>query len=125
VAFYAPVDFTLIPLADGEELPSMVAALFGRPRMDAATRVLMREASPAQQVKPGLPPVLLLHGTADEGIPFARSTLMQSRLRQAGVPCELIAIEGGGHGFDEWDEATTGYQAKMIAWLARTLKAGG
>lgn len=71
------------------------------------------------QLEPGLSP--LLHGTADTEIPFDRSTSMLSRLREARVSCELVAVQGGEHGMDSWDPVATGYQTTLVAWLTKTL----
>jgi acetyl esterase len=121
VTFYAPVDFTRMQLADGAKLPPIIAAFFGRQTMDDSVRALFREASPLPQVKPGLPPFLLLHGTADTEIPFDRSTSMLARLTEARVSCELVAVDGGDHGMDSWDPVATGYQTTLVAWLRKAL----
>jgi dipeptidyl aminopeptidase/acylaminoacyl peptidase len=55
--------------------------------------------SPAALVRPGLCPVLSLHGTADQVVPYQQSVRLTASLRRAGVPAELFTVEGGGHGF--------------------------
>jgi len=59
---------------------------------------LAREASPLTHAGAGDAPTLLFHGDADRVVPIAQSRLLDARLREAGVPCELIEIEGLGHG---------------------------
>ena len=44
-------------------------------------------------------PTLLMHGTADETVPFEQSELFRDTLKEAGVEVELIAYEGAGHSF--------------------------
>lgn len=61
---------------------------------------LYREASPLTHVSAQTPPMLLIHGTADEVVPFEQSTLMQAALNAQGIPNRLIAVEGAGHGPD-------------------------
>ena len=56
------------------------------------------EASPAAHVSPDDPPFLLVHGTADDRVPYARSEEFAARLSADGVDAELIKIEAGGHG---------------------------
>jgi len=42
--------------------------------------------------------------------------------RQAGTRCDIITVEGGGHGMGTWKDADQQhYKADMIAWLKRTL----
>jgi dipeptidyl aminopeptidase/acylaminoacyl peptidase len=63
-----------------------------------------REASPVTHVSPDDPPIMLIHGTADATVPFRQSVIMKERLEAAGVPVELVAVEGAGHG---WNTGTT------------------
>src|SRR6266446_5853013 len=41
-----------------------------------------------------------------------------------GAQCELIRVEGGGHGFGAWDKdpAMAGYRQQMLDWLKRVLR---
>ena len=62
-----------------------------------------RELSPVEHVKPDLPDTLLLHGTGDTVTPFAGAKLFHQRMIEAGNSCELIAHEGGRHGYFIFD----------------------
>jgi acetyl esterase/lipase len=62
-----------------------------------------RELSPVDRVRPNLPPALLLHGTADSVTPFAGARRFQERMKAARNECELIAFEGGRHGYFLFD----------------------
>jgi len=46
------------------------------------------------------PPVLLVHGEADEVVPAARSRAAESALRAAGVPVRALYRPGLAHGID-------------------------
>jgi acetyl esterase len=46
----------------------------------------------------GLPPFLLLHGTADEQVPYEQSPRFCEALKTQGVACELYTVPGGRHG---------------------------
>jgi dipeptidyl aminopeptidase/acylaminoacyl peptidase len=50
-----------------------------------------------------------------------QSIAFQQRLRAAGVPCELVTVEGAPHRLSEWDKIDPTYKDKMIAWLKTTL----
>lgn len=58
-----------------------------------------RELSPLHQVRPGLPPTLVFHGTGDTVTPFAGAKAFHEAMRQAGNTCELDVNEGGVHGY--------------------------
>ena len=47
------------------------------------------------------PPVLLVHGEADAGVPVAASRAAEQALRAAGVPVEALYCPRLGHGIDE------------------------
>lgn len=50
-------------------------------------------------VKPGLPPMILFHGTADHTVPFANAVEFTRRVKAAGADCRLVPFEGADHGF--------------------------
>jgi acetyl esterase len=58
-----------------------------------------QEISPLHHVKAGLPPTLILHGTADTTTPFGGAKAFDEAMRQAGNRCELIPHAGGKHGY--------------------------
>jgi alpha-L-fucosidase 2 len=120
VPFYGVFDLAA-RVKPGEPLMPNYTALFGRETADAQAIALLREASPITQVKAGLPPFLLLHGTADNRVPFDQSLRMQARLREAGVPCELITIKEGAHGMTGWPALAPDFKDRVVAWLARTM----
>lgn len=123
VPFYGSMDFTMIPKSV-VKLPDNLAAFFGRPTLDDQTRKIMADASPIKYVKPGLPPFLFVHGTADPKVRFVQSEVMLKRLREVGVPCELISVPDGDHGMRSWDATHPEYKEQVVAWLKRTMKVG-
>ncbi|WP_153555913.1 alpha/beta hydrolase [Roseimaritima sediminicola] len=58
-----------------------------------------RQLSPLHHVRPGLPPTLICHGTADTTTPFAGVEAFQKAMQAAGNRCEVDAYEGRKHGF--------------------------
>ena len=65
-----------------------------------AARKLYAAASPSTHLSPQAPPTLLIHGDADEAVPFEESVAMEAGLKAAGVPTGLIRVPGGAHGAD-------------------------
>ena len=84
-------------------------------------------ASPITYVSAGAPPVLLIHGDADDTVAFAHSEAMEKALRSANVPVELLRIPGGAHGPSFGDTATRradwpDFMAATTGWFDRYLK---
>lgn len=59
---------------------------------------LAKRVSPLAYVRPGLPPIITIHGDADPTVPYAQATRLRDALTKAGVTNELVTIPGGGHG---------------------------
>lgn len=97
--------------------------LLGRDTLDDTMLKLMHDASPIHFVKPGLPPFLLVHGTADQSVAYEQSVQMQARLRAAGVSCDLITIKDGPHGMLPWPRLAPDFKDRVVAWLRATLPA--
>ena len=55
--------------------------------------------SPIKYLSQHSPPFLILHGTADKGVPIARSREFATALKKVGVEYELIEVEGAKHSF--------------------------
>jgi acetyl esterase len=55
------------------------------------------ELSPAHRVKPGVPPTIVFHGTADTTTPFAGAQKFHEAMQAAGNRCELVSAEGAPH----------------------------
>ncbi|HEX2036719.1 MAG TPA: alpha/beta hydrolase [Chloroflexota bacterium] len=99
VAIYGVFDF--LSLASAGSTEARVALLGDDPRRateGSALWELARAASPLYHVDASTPPTLLLHGTADELVPFDQSLRFQRRLTELGVRADLIPAQGGGHG---------------------------
>jgi dipeptidyl aminopeptidase/acylaminoacyl peptidase len=63
-------------------------------RLSLATRV-----SPMTYVRKGLPPILTIHGDADQTVPYEQGVRLTKALRDAGSTAELVNVPQGGHGF--------------------------
>jgi acetyl esterase/lipase len=60
---------------------------------------LYRKASPIFYVARTDPPLLLVHGQNDDGIPFDQSVRMTEAYRRAGLTVEFIQVQNAGHDF--------------------------
>jgi acetyl esterase/lipase len=120
VPFYGPFDLSA-PLKPGEPVHPAVIALFGPMTPEEPLLSVRREGSPLLHVKRGLPPFLLVHGTGDKTVPYEQSILLQKKLRDASVPCEVLTIPDGAHGMINWEKLAPDYKERVVAWLKRTL----
>ena len=111
VAFYPPTDLQPLVKA-GSPYPAQYPALtFDPNRAD--------EFSPLRHVSEDDPPTLLIHGDKDRLVPILHSETMCEALKGRGVACELLTIEGGGHGF-RGDDAKRSSDA-WVAWFEKHL----
>lgn len=69
--------------------------LFGGPLRGHAD--LVRSASPLTYLTAAAPPVLLLHGTVDDIVPFSQSKMLFDALQKLDVEATLVAFEGVDH----------------------------
>lgn len=118
VSFYAPVDLEADTQRRGG-LSLSLRALFGRSyEVDDQVNQLLHAASPINFLHAGLPPILLVHGTADMSVPYSQSVQLQTKLKTASVSCDLITIDDGVHGMSRWEEYDPGYKDKVVSWIA-------
>jgi acetyl esterase/lipase len=78
---------------------------------------LSRRMSPATYVRRGLPPILALHGDADQLVPYQQSVNLIKAIKSAGGDGQLITVPGGKHGFtpQEMDELWP----EIFKWLQK------
>ena len=96
---------------------------FGAEQLDAAGLAKLREISPIFGVKKGMPPFLCIHGTKDDQVTYEQSTAMCDAMKAVGARCELITVDGGGHGMSSWRAPEMRHwKPEMISWLDKTLK---
>jgi acetyl esterase/lipase len=70
-------------------------------------RALAKRLSPLTYVRRDLPPILMIHGDADEMVSYQDSVKLHDALSAVHVPNELITIPGGHHGRFRWTDADT------------------
>jgi alpha-L-fucosidase 2 len=135
VDFYGPIDYGVLASErrDHPERFNMKTIerhasngggihFFGVEQLDADGIAKLHEISPIAGVRKGMPPFLCIHGTKDDQVSYSQSTTMCETMHAAGASCELITIEGGGHGMGGWKAPEMQHwKPEMIAWLRKTL----
>ena len=125
VARAAPVDLAAISASGGS---GATTSFIGMPapskEIGGSIEVrTYREASPISYVSADDPPVLLIHGEADDTVPIGHSIKMEAALRQAGIAVKLLRIPGGKHGPTFGNPANApDYMGEMVNWLNQHLR---
>jgi acetyl esterase/lipase len=109
VAYFPPVD-----LRDFLTLKDRFPALDFDP-------TLAESVSPLLAVTSDDAPTLLIHGDKDDLVKLSQSERIHDAFEREHVPCELIVVEGAGHGFNGDDAARAG--SALMAWFDKYLAA--
>lgn len=118
VLWYAPSEFTAGAGGQTPQSHTPEARYFGCSLQVCSAEVL-RLASPISFVDAGDPPVLLVHGRADEVVPFWHADRLEQRLLDAGARAQLVVVDNVGHSFVGQGRAET-RSATLLA-LDRTV----
>jgi acetyl esterase/lipase len=79
---------------------------------------LARSLSPLTYIRKDLPPILTIHGDADDTVPYQHAVKLQEALNRAGVTNQLLTIPGGKHGgFSQ--EQNLKIQETIVSFLQR------
>jgi len=93
---------------------SREAQLLGAPA--ATVPELAQQASPVTHASASAPPVLLMHGAADDMVPAAQSVRLAEALRAAGAAVELEIVPGAKHFWHGVDDVA-GIVSRSTAFL--------
>lgn len=88
---------------------------------DLRDKNTVKEISPVHLVKKGLPPMLLIHGTNDQSVPYSTAKAFATASREAGNEVEFHTLEGAGHAI--WFDRR--FTQKIAALRAAFLKKYG
>ncbi|MBL8898230.1 MAG: alpha/beta hydrolase [Planctomycetes bacterium] len=93
--FFGPTNLGATDLSARAQ--GIVAEFLGRSAADDPA--LANAASPLAWVTPGDAEARSFHGTADPLVPYSQAEVLHAALRAAGVPEQLYARDGAGHGW--------------------------
>lgn len=125
VAWYGIFDLSaLLESTGGERAVADDARAFLGCGRGACLR-LAQSASPVRYASSRMPPMLLLHGTADREVPYSQTLQMAAALRKAGVPVQVGLIDAAGHGWIGASASTTRKATlealrRTVGFIART-----
>jgi acetyl esterase/lipase len=125
----APTDLTILP-----GLPAMGAMMQMAPPPENTPKTSIQwrryqEASPISYVTPDDPPTLILHGDADDIVPYRHAVVLNAALQKLGIATRTVTIPKGAHGptFGLADGAARpsdwpDYMTEMVRWFDQHLK---
>jgi acetyl esterase/lipase len=79
---------------------------------------LGRKISPITYVTSDDPPTLIIHGDADKLVPIQQAEVIVAKLKEVGVPAELVVKKGAGHGWPHWEQDAT----QFADWFDKYLR---
>jgi acetyl esterase/lipase len=82
--------------------------------------LIAEQVSPLTYVRPGLPPIITIHGDLDPVVPYSHAVRLHQALDEAGDINELITIRGGDHGQFGASESRKAY-AGIFAFLQKNV----
>ncbi|MCE9596641.1 MAG: alpha/beta hydrolase [Spirochaetia bacterium] len=116
VAFYAPLDLPALVQNGSPEIKAVLAGYVPRnrsvrdrsmdmnfqlPVLDSFLLRALSDISPMDNIHPGMPPTLLIHGDQDTLVPVMQSMAFYSRAVQTGSPVLLVTVPGAAHNFNQ------------------------
>lgn len=107
INWFGPTDLTDMV----RERRSYVVSWLGSPlgMEELATRI-----SPMRYVRPGVTPVLTVHGDSDPLVPYSQAVRLHEALKKSNVRNQLITVVGGKHGDFPEPDVLKAYEAIQI-----------
>ena len=79
---------------------------------------LLARASPTTHVVSKMPPLLLVHGSADGEAPIEQAQRYCRAVVQAEGHCRLLEVEGASHRSENWWPSQWDYKREIVTWLS-------
>lgn len=109
--FHAPFAFHELDLKQGYK--GTFVPVTNEHRIEA----IGRQISPITHVTSDDAPTLIIHGDKDFLVPIQQAEIMVAKLKEAGVPAELVVKKGAAHGWPKMDEDFP----KIVDWFDKYL----
>ncbi len=89
-------------------------AILFNPAVGKRDRIATPDSDPTDFVNEKAPQSLILHGIEDTTVPISDAYLFQDKLKSHGIDCRVIAYEGQGHAFFNYDDGGNPYYYKTV-----------
>ena len=124
VVGFAPAVELVADMKRRGEVGIAMQNLLGLPdKLDDAALAKIATLSPAEEIKPGLPPFFIVQGTADKSVRHEETLAFAQRLKREKVPCTILEMKDAPHRIAEWPKFAPDYAEKTAAWLKSHLEA--
>lgn len=124
VVGFAPAVELVADMKRRGEVGVAIRNLLGLPdKLDEAALTKIASISPAEEIKPGLPPFFIVQGTADQSVRHVETLAFVERLKRVDVSSTLFEMKDAPHRISEWPKLSPDYAEKTAAWLKATLAA--
>ena len=124
VVGFAPAVELVADMKRRGEVGVAMQNLLGLPdKLDETALAKIATISPAEEIKPGLPPFFIVQGTADQSVRHVETLAFIERLKRADVSCTLFEMKDAPHRISEWPKSSPDYAEKTASWLKATLAA--
>ncbi|AHM60229.1 hypothetical protein D770_09860 [Flammeovirgaceae bacterium 311] len=80
-------------------------------------QAVVQQHSPTEHVRSGLPPMLVIHGTSDQSVPYHTAEAFVEKMKAAGNPIEFLPLQGSPHPFWAIPYFNNQAKAKQEEWL--------
>lgn len=124
VVGFAPVTDLLSDSERRGGLSLSLQNLFGFQKeiTEDARRVLVAN-SPVTHVSREMPPVLIVHGDGDKTVPIGMAEAFMAKLKETGVPAEMIVRPGVPHSLVAGEKIDGGvYKQRMLEWIEQAFE---
>jgi hypothetical protein len=95
-----------------------MAALTGIP---LARKLVAYRFDSVDRIREVLPPVFLVHGTADTLVPYSMGEALRDARLEEGRSVRFLEVEGGEHN-STWQEAGEHYWQSLSQWFAEDVR---
>ncbi len=123
VGLAPPTDLELDLPPRGGVSPTLQNLLDRPHELTPESRQLLHDISPLHSLHKNMPPILILHGTADKSVLYPGSLNIQKAAQALGNTCDLIPLQGAPHRIADWPKFTPDYPQQLADWLHKVLYA--
>jgi alpha-L-fucosidase 2 len=81
-------------------------------------RDLLPRASPIARIVAPMPPLLVVHGGADDEATAANARLYCSQVVQGGGQCRFVEVAGASHRSENWWPTQWSYKRAIVQWIS-------
>jgi acetyl esterase/lipase len=115
VDLWGPTDLTATDVP--QQQARIVKRVFGKEDAE------LQRASPLTYASASAPPMLIVHGDADEVVPLSQSEALETKLQAAGAQAQLITVTGGSHDLAEGEFTPSAPELtnRIVAFIASAL----